>query len=96
MKHAAFPTPGIGWSFDLFLLLLGMPPTLWAQSFKVGGFIKAEYLYDTRQVVAAREGSFHLFPLPKSEATASDNFGGFVFFSRLSLTIGDLPQALGA
>lgn len=33
MKHAAFPTPGIGWSFGLFLLLLGMPPTLWAQSF---------------------------------------------------------------
>jgi len=96
MKHMLRRTPGMGRGFALLLLILATPLTLWAQSFKVGGFIKAEYLYDTRQVAAARDGEFHLFPLPKSEATETDNLGAFVFFSRLSLTIGDLPEALGA
>ncbi len=96
MRHTLHRTPGRGRGFGLLLLLLATPLTLWAQSFRLSGFLKVEYLYDTRQVVAAREGEFLLFPLPKSEATETDNFGAFVFFSRLRLNIGDLPQALGA
>ena len=96
MKHTPLRTPSKSWGFGLLLLFLVTPLTLWAQSFKVSGFIKAEYLYDTRQVVAARDGEFHLYPLPKSDATETDNLGAFVFFSRLGLNIGDLPQALGA
>lgn len=96
MRRLHHRTPGKVRSFSLLLVLLATPLTLWAQSFKLSGFIKAEYLYDTRQVAAAREGEFHLFPLPRSEATETDNFGAFVFFSRLRLNIGELPQALGA
>jgi hypothetical protein len=65
-----------------------------AQSFDVSGFVKAEYLYDSRQVVAAREGEFHLYPAPDSDATDVSNLGGFAFFSRLGLSVGDLPSAL--
>ncbi|SHK02938.1 hypothetical protein [Rhodothermus profundi] len=96
MRRFKHRTPGRSRGFSLLLVFLATPLTLWAQSFKLSGFIKAEYLYDTRQVAAAREGEFHLFPLPRSEATETDNFGAFVFFSRLRLNIGELPQALGA
>lgn len=81
----------------LALLLASLiPERAVAQSFDLGGFVKSEYLYDTRQVVAAREGEFHLFPAPESEATDTDNFGAFMFFSRLSLGITELPEAFGA
>lgn len=79
-----------------FVLMLGGPDRVQAQTFDFSGFVKSEYLYDTRQVVAARDGEFHLYPRPESEATDTDNLGGFTFFSRMRLGIGDLPDALGA
>ena len=87
------------WSsfYALLFLASGLilaPTAATAQSFDVGGFVKAEYLYDSRQVVSAREGEFHLYPAPDSDATDVSNLGAFAFFSRLGLTIGDLPDAL--
>jgi len=79
-----------------FLLALFTPERSAAQDFDLSGFVKSEYLYDTRQVVAARDGEFHLYPLPKSEETETDNLGSFMFFSRLRLGITGLPDALGA
>ncbi|WP_022835200.1 hypothetical protein [Salisaeta longa] len=81
-------------SFFALLLLTAAPSS--AQEFDLGGFVKAEYLYDTRQVVAARDAEFHLYPAPESDATGTDNLSSFAFFSRLGLGISDLPQALGA
>jgi hypothetical protein len=82
--------------FAGLMAVLATPVSLQAQEFDLGGFVKSEYIYDTRQVVAARDGEFHLFPQPKSEVSDTDNLGGFTFFSRLSLGITDLPDALGA
>jgi len=73
----------------------GLPERAAAQSFDPSGFVKSEYLYDTRQVVAARESEFHLYPARESDVTDTDNLGGFSFFSRLGLGIHDLPEALG-
>jgi hypothetical protein len=66
-----------------------------AQSLDFGGFVKAEYLHDSRQVVSAREGEFDFYPVPDSDATDVNKLGAFVFFSRLSLGIDDLPDVLG-
>lgn len=35
------------------------------QDITLGGFVKAESIYDTRQVAQVREGQFHLYPLAK-------------------------------
>ncbi|MEO1478552.1 MAG: hypothetical protein AAFV01_08250, partial [Bacteroidota bacterium] len=71
-----------------------------AQEFKLGGFIKASYYYDTQQLVAAREGDFLLYPAfatsADDEPNDTDNLLFFPFFSRLSLGISDLPETLGA
>lgn len=81
----------------LCLLFVGSAPvTTLAQRVDLGGFVKSEYVYDTRQVAAARNGEFHLFPAPESDETATDNLGGFAFFSRLSMGLDELPEALGA
>ena len=71
-------------------------PAVQAQSIDISGFIKSSYYYDTRQVVAAREGDFLLYPAPETEATDTDNLLFFPFFSRLRLAAGDLPEVLGA
>lgn len=99
MKHThRYQTTALWSSFCAFLFLAGSlilaPTSVQAQSFDVGGFVKAEYLYDSRQVVSAREGEFHLYPAPDSDATDVSNLGAFAFFSRLGLTIGDLPDVL--
>lgn len=71
-------------------------------SFDVYGFVKAEHIYDTRQVLQVREGEFNLFPLDEADAdgdgrddNATDNLGIFTFFSRLGVNI-DGPELLGA
>ncbi len=59
------------------------------------GFVKSEYIYDSRQVANVREGEFNLYPLPDSEANETDNLGFFTFFSRLGFVAAG-PQVLGA
>jgi hypothetical protein len=84
---------------SLALLALGAAASE-AQTVRVGGFIKSSYYYDTRQLVAAREGDFVFYPALAADADGepndTDNLLFFPFFSRLSLTVGDLPQTLGA
>lgn len=99
--HTHGPRTAALWSsFYAFLLLASgfflSPHGAAAQSFDVSGFVKAEYLYDSRQVVAAREGEFHLYPAPASDANDVGNLGAFTFFSRLTLGIGDLPDVMGS
>lgn len=87
----------------LFALLFWAVPAS-AQSVSIGGFIKSSYYYDTNQVVSAREGDFLLYPVfsdtdgdgENDEANETDNLLFFPFFSRLSLSITDLPEAFGA
>ncbi|MEM1043119.1 MAG: hypothetical protein AAGI91_10875 [Bacteroidota bacterium] len=71
-----------------------------AQSFDLYGFIKSAYYYDTQQVVGAREGDFLLYPALATDAddepNDTDNLLFFPFFSRVGVTVGDLPEALGA
>ena len=71
-----------------------------AQTVDFGGFIKSSYYYDTQQVVAAREGDFLLYPAlatdAEDEPNDTDNLLFFPFFSRVAMSIGDLPDALGA
>jgi hypothetical protein len=57
----------------LFLYFITMPLLICAQNIeqggftvKFGGFIKNDFFYDTRQVVAAREGHFLLWPAKPS------------------------------
>lgn len=59
------------------------------------GFVKAETIYDTRQVADVREGQFHLFPLPASAATDTDNWLMTAIQTRLGVR-GTGAQALGA
>ena len=72
-----------------------------AQTVDVDGFVKASYYYDTRQIVAAREGDFVLYPQPENvvdgeDVNATDNLLFFPFFSRISFVVTDLPPVLGA
>ena len=87
--------PWVHCFFAAILVIALVPSRASAQSFDLSGFVKSEYLYDTRQVVAARDGEFHLYPAPKRENTDTDNLGGFAFFSRLGLGVDELPDALG-
>jgi hypothetical protein len=77
---------------------LGAPAA--AQSFDPYGFVKVAYYYDTQQVVAAREGEFLLYPAlatdEDDEPNDTDNLLFFPFFTRVGVTIGDLPEAFGA
>jgi len=84
--------------YAMLLLVGGLtlaPLGAQAQSLDFGGFVKAEYLHDSRQVVSAREGEFDFYPASDSDATDVSNLGAFVFFSRLRLGIDDLPDVLG-
>lgn len=65
-----------------------------AQSLSFSGFVKAENIYDTRQVFNIREGQFHLFPLA-GEANAQDNMLFAAFQTRLNVLSGG-TRALGA
>lgn len=99
MDHTHRPRTSALWSSFCALLLLAsglilVPSEAQAQSFDLSGFVKSEYLYDSRQVVSAREGEFHLYPAPDSDETDVSNLGSFQFFSRLGLGIGDLPDVL--
>ena len=71
-----------------------------AQSVDLSGFVKSSYYYDTRQVVAARDVDFLLYPAvntPDADSSYRDNFGAFQFFSRLGLRVDDFEQTvLGA
>jgi hypothetical protein len=84
------------------VLLAIAPGTLRAQTFDVSGFVKSSYLYDTRQVVAARDLDFLLWPQPNVEpeddqTTRKNNLGAFQLFSRVGLDVGGFETTvLGA
>jgi len=73
-----------------------------AQDVSFSGFVKSEYIYDTRQIVGAREADQLLYPAPDpnpdsdDDAVDADNLLFFPFFSRLRISVDDLPEALGA
>jgi hypothetical protein len=68
---------------------------------KISGFIKNDFVWDSRQVIAAREGNFLLWPAPEVlddrgiDINAKSNFNFMVFHSRFRLGITG-PDALGA
>ncbi len=95
--------PSIRRSIGLALLVVLLCPSavVVAQTVDIGGFVKSSYYYDTRQIVGAREGDFVLYPQPVDlvegeDANATDNLLFFPLFSRLTFTVGDLPDVLGA
>ncbi|MEM8599495.1 MAG: hypothetical protein AAGF99_06220 [Bacteroidota bacterium] len=78
-------------------------PTAAAQEIGISGFIKTSYYYDTNQIPAVREGDFVLYPIfvddgtgENDESAEQDNLLFVPFFSRLTFSVGDLPEALGA
>lgn len=92
---------------SLFLYLLAWPLLVCAQdkkddsfAIKFGGFIKNDFFYDTRQVVAAREGHFLLWPASPSydnEGQDINDTPSFNFLSvqtRLNTTI-TAPEVYG-
>lgn len=89
--------------FSLLLALLVLPLSqrAVAQSFDLSGFVKSTYYYDTRQVVAARNAEFFLWPANESlnedgeDVNDVSNLSSFQIFSRLGLAIGELPQVMG-
>jgi hypothetical protein len=84
----------------LAALGFALAPGAAAQSVSFSGFIKSSYYYDTQQVVAAREGDLLLYPAlatdEDDEPNDTDNLLFFPFFTRVALSVGDLPEALGA
>ncbi len=83
-----------GWIFFLAGFLFLAPPAA-AQNIQVGGYVKMESIYDTRQVLQVREGHLHLFPLPRGGASETDNLLFNAFQSRLQVA-GSGTSALGA
>jgi len=85
----------------LALMALPLTRTAGAQSFDLGGFVKSSYYYDTRQVVAARDAEFLLWPANESldengeDTNDVGNLASYQIFSRLGLSIGELPQVMG-
>ena len=85
------------------LLALAAPLAASAQDVDLYGYIKAETIYDTRQVANVREGQFVLFPLPDSDgdgsndtdANAADNFLLTAVQTRLGVRAGGV-EAFGA
>lgn len=106
MRFASISTPAPRGCFALvcaFVLagLLGLPSGAAAQTFDVSGFVKSSTYYDTRQVVAARDLDFLLYPTPNNpnadDPSDRDNLGSFQLFSRLGLNVGEFDeQVLGA
>lgn len=55
---------------------------------KWSGYIKADYIYDTRQSVSSRKGHFFLYPTaPGNPNDNDDNLNGFALESRLKVDI---------
>lgn len=81
-------------------LLLGAALPAAAQRFELDGFIKSAYYYDTQQLVGAREGDFVLYPALATDAddepNDTDNLLFYPLFSRVALSVGGVPEALGA
>lgn len=90
--------------FLILLALMALPTArpVAAQEVDVGGFVKSSYYYDTRQVVAARDAEYLLWPAAEDRNEDGDdvndvsNLSSYQIFSRLSLAIGELPPVLGA
>jgi hypothetical protein len=78
----------------LVILLSTSSADVRAQALTFGGFVKADHIYDTRQVFNIREGHFHLFPLA-GEANDQDNLLFVAFQTRLNVLAGG-TRALGA
>ncbi len=90
--------------FGLHLIVLAffLVPLSHAQNIDLSGFIKSEYIYDTRQVAQVREGQFHLYPLAEVDENgdglddnALDNLLFAAFQSRLQVR-GYGTEVLGA
>jgi hypothetical protein len=91
----------------LFLLILVTPLLINAQekdnsdfSIKIGGFIKSDFFYDSRQTVAAREGHFLLWParpswdLENKDINEASSFNFLSVQTRLNASI-SAPDAFG-
>ena len=81
--------------FTILFFLSFLVTPIHAQSVRVGGFVKAEYIHDTRQVAQIREGQYHLFPVADQQGTDQDNLLFAAFQSRLYVQ-GTGAEALGA
>lgn len=51
------------------------------------GYVKADYIYDTRQTVSARQGNFFLYPTAPGAQNSDNNLNGFAIESRLGVSI---------
>lgn len=104
MNRTHFKTPARWGCFAVVVLLfvlVAQPGAVRAQSFGVSGFVKSSYYYDTRQVVAARNTEFLLWPVQDAnpdgdDATDTDNLSSYQIFSRVGLSVDDMPQVMGA
>jgi hypothetical protein len=67
------------------LAVILLPPSASAQTISLSGFLKADYIYDTRQVLDVRGGHFHLVPLPGPDHE-NPNLNFAVIQSRIGLT----------
>ncbi len=81
--------------YHLLLIAALLPAAAAAQTVKFSGYIQAEGVYDTRQVLDIREGDFHLYPLRDSEVNRTDNLLMAAFRSRLRAA-GSGLEAFGA
>ena len=98
---AARSWAGFGLGCLVVSLVLGTAMPAAAQTVDIGGFLKSSYYYDTRQMDAAREGDHAFYPLPETIEDGEDvnetgNLLFFPFFSRMTFSIGDLPEVGGA
>lgn len=72
-----------------------------ADFIKISGYVKNDFLYDTRQTVSAREGHFLLFPSDRlydslgNDINAVPNYNVLAIQSKLSIKITG-PEAFGA
>ncbi len=90
---------GLLFFFSAFFLLSLSYAQEWGIKFK--GFVKADYFFDSRQVVAAREGHFLLYPKPEvldadgKDLNANPSFNILAIQTRLTGVI-SAPDAFGA
>lgn len=84
------------------VVVMAAAPQAPAQTVKIGGFVKSSYYLDSRQTVSVREGDFMLYPAAENldgdgnDLNDTSNMLFFPFFSRLTFSIGELPDAFGA
>ncbi len=90
---------GLLFFFGTFFLLSFSFAQEWGIKFK--GFVKADYFFDSRQVTAAREGHFLLYPKPEvldadgKDLNANPSFNILAIQTRLTGVI-SAPDAFGA